>query len=115
MTTKKLPDLVPDGKLKLPKQAERSLPGGLTVIAIRRTSVPLVELRLEAALNDGLDLRIERGRHIEHNKYDKKHRDNSSLCGFFHCKSGVGFGYWPSGGRVIRWEVLNGTRADLHD
>jgi len=46
MTTKKLPDLVPDVKLKLPKQAERSLPGGLTVIAIRRTSVPLVELRL---------------------------------------------------------------------
>ena len=46
MTTKNLPDLVPDAKLKLPKQAERSLPGGLTVIAIRRTSVPLVELRL---------------------------------------------------------------------
>jgi zinc protease len=46
MTAKKLPDLVPDAKLKLPKQAERSLPGGLTVIAIRRTSVPLVELRL---------------------------------------------------------------------
>ena len=46
MTTKKLPDLVPDAKLKLPRQAERSLPGGLTVIAIRRTSVPLVELRL---------------------------------------------------------------------
>jgi len=46
MTTKKLPDLVPDAKLKLPRQAERSLPGGLTVIAIRRTSVPLVEVRL---------------------------------------------------------------------
>ncbi|MFI5889235.1 M16 family metallopeptidase [Actinoplanes sp. NPDC051513] len=46
MTSKTLPDLVPDAKLKLPRQAERTLPGGLTVIAIRRTSVPLVELRL---------------------------------------------------------------------
>jgi len=46
VTTKTLPDLVPDAKLKLPKQVERTLPGGLTVIAIRRTSVPLVELRL---------------------------------------------------------------------
>ncbi|MEU4238028.1 pitrilysin family protein [Actinoplanes sp. NPDC026619] len=46
MSDKSLPDLVPDAKLKLPKQAERTLPGGLTVIAIRRTSVPLVELRL---------------------------------------------------------------------
>ncbi|GIM97900.1 M16 family metallopeptidase [Paractinoplanes toevensis] len=46
MSAKSLPDLVPDAKLKLPKQAERTLPGGLTVIAIRRTSVPLVELRL---------------------------------------------------------------------
>jgi zinc protease len=46
MTVKTLPDLVPDGKLKLPKEAERTLPGGLTVIAIRRPAVPLVELRL---------------------------------------------------------------------
>ncbi|HEX5202867.1 M16 family metallopeptidase [Paractinoplanes rhizophilus] len=46
MTSKTLPDLVPDAKLKLPKQAERTLPGGLTVIAIRRSAVPLVELRL---------------------------------------------------------------------
>ncbi|WP_433370233.1 M16 family metallopeptidase [Actinoplanes sp. CA-142083] len=46
MTSKTLPDLVPDAKLKLPKQAERTLPGGLTVIAIRRPAVPLVELRL---------------------------------------------------------------------
>ncbi|GIF24602.1 putative Zn-dependent peptidase [Actinoplanes tereljensis] len=46
MNAKSLPDLVPDAKLKLPKQAERTLASGLTVIAIRRTSVPLVELRL---------------------------------------------------------------------
>ncbi|MCM4077002.1 M16 family metallopeptidase [Paractinoplanes hotanensis] len=46
MTSKSLPDLIPDAKLKLPKEAERTLAGGLTVIAIRRTSVPLVELRL---------------------------------------------------------------------
>ncbi|GAA0541396.1 pitrilysin family protein [Paractinoplanes ferrugineus] len=46
MSTKTLPDLVPDAKLKLPKEVERTLPSGLTVIAIRRTSVPLVEVRL---------------------------------------------------------------------
>lgn len=46
MSNKTLPDLVPDAKLKLPKEAERTLPGGLTVIAIRRPAVPLVELRL---------------------------------------------------------------------
>jgi zinc protease len=44
MTT--LPDLLPDSKLKLPKEAERTLDTGLTVIAIRRPAVPLVELRL---------------------------------------------------------------------
>ncbi|MFI6076936.1 M16 family metallopeptidase [Actinoplanes sp. NPDC051343] len=43
---KTLPDLIPDAKLKLPREAERTLPGGLTVIAIRRPAVPLVELRL---------------------------------------------------------------------
>lgn len=43
---KSLPDLIPDAKLKLPKEAERTLAGGLTVIAIRRPAVPLVELRL---------------------------------------------------------------------
>jgi zinc protease len=43
---KTLPDLVPDTKLKLPKQVERTLGTGLTVIAIRRPGVPLVELRL---------------------------------------------------------------------
>jgi predicted Zn-dependent peptidase len=46
MSQKTLPDLIPDAKLKLPRQAERTLPGGLTVIAIRRAAVPLVELRL---------------------------------------------------------------------
>lgn len=46
MSNKTLPDLIPDAKLKLPRQAERTLPGGLTVIAIRRAAVPLVELRL---------------------------------------------------------------------
>jgi zinc protease len=43
---KTLPDLVPDAKLKLPREIERTLPSGLTVIAIRRPAVPLVEVRL---------------------------------------------------------------------
>lgn len=43
---KALPDLGPTRKLKLPKEAERTLPNGLTVIAIRRPAVPLVEVRL---------------------------------------------------------------------
>ncbi len=43
---KKLPALGPTRKLTLPKQAERTLHNGLTVIAIRRSSVPLVEIRL---------------------------------------------------------------------
>jgi zinc protease len=46
MSNKTLPDLVPDSKIKLPKQAERTLSNGLTVIAVRRPAVPLVELRL---------------------------------------------------------------------
>jgi zinc protease len=46
MTLHTLPDLVPDTKLKLPRQAERTLGSGLTVIAVRRPGVPLVELRL---------------------------------------------------------------------
>jgi zinc protease len=46
MSATTLPDLIPDAKLKLPRQAERTLPGGLTVIAVRRPAVPLVELRL---------------------------------------------------------------------
>lgn len=46
MSVRALPDLIPDTKLKLPKQAERRLSSGLTVIAIRRPAVPLVEMRL---------------------------------------------------------------------
>ncbi|WP_305785182.1 M16 family metallopeptidase [Symbioplanes lichenis] len=46
MSKHTLPDLVPDSKIRLPKQAERTLGTGLTVIAVRRPSVPLVELRL---------------------------------------------------------------------
>ncbi|MGW5561174.1 M16 family metallopeptidase [Micromonospora sp. NPDC003944] len=41
-----LPPLGPNRKLKVPKQAERTLRNGLTVIAVRRPAVPLVELRL---------------------------------------------------------------------
>lgn len=41
-----LPALAPTRKLHLPRQAERTLPNGLTVLAIRRPAVPLVELRL---------------------------------------------------------------------
>ena len=44
--TRPLPELQPVRKLKLPKQAERTLDNGLTVIAIRRSAVPLVEVRL---------------------------------------------------------------------
>ncbi|HEY0698492.1 MAG TPA: insulinase family protein, partial [Micromonospora sp.] len=45
-TSRALPPLGPNRKLKLPPQAERTLPNGLTVIAIRRPAVPLVEVRL---------------------------------------------------------------------
>jgi predicted Zn-dependent peptidase len=41
-----LPDLEPNRKLTVPKQAERTLANGLTVIVIRRPGVPLVEMRL---------------------------------------------------------------------
>jgi zinc protease len=41
-----LPLLGPNRELTLPPTAERTLPGGLTVIALRRPSVPLAELRL---------------------------------------------------------------------
>ncbi|MET8910772.1 pitrilysin family protein [Micromonospora sp. NPDC004551] len=41
-----LPALGPNRRLKLPKQAERTLGNGLTVIAVRRSAIPLVELRL---------------------------------------------------------------------
>jgi len=46
VSVRPLPELIPDTKLKLPKQAERKLTSGLTVIAIRRPAVPLVEMRL---------------------------------------------------------------------
>jgi predicted Zn-dependent peptidase len=42
----RLPDLEPNRALRLPRSAERRLAGGLTVIAIKRPAVPLVELRL---------------------------------------------------------------------
>jgi zinc protease len=41
-----LPPLGPNTALKLPKTVERTLSNGLTVIAIRRQAVPLVEVRL---------------------------------------------------------------------
>jgi zinc protease len=41
-----LPDLEPMGELRVPDWTERVLPNDLTVIVIRRPSVPLVELRL---------------------------------------------------------------------
>jgi zinc protease len=41
-----LPELEPNRKLALPRSKERTLANGLTVIAIRRPAVPLVELRL---------------------------------------------------------------------
>jgi predicted Zn-dependent peptidase len=41
-----LPPLGPTRKLKVPRQAERTLRNGLTVIAVRRPAVPLIELRL---------------------------------------------------------------------
>jgi zinc protease len=43
---KSLPDLGPNRDLVLPSTVEHTLPNGLTVLAIRRASVPLVELRL---------------------------------------------------------------------
>lgn len=41
-----LPPLGPNRPLKLPKTVERTLSSGLTVLAVRREAVPLVELRL---------------------------------------------------------------------
>ncbi len=48
MTTslRAVPALGPNRALKLPKTVERTLDNGLTVIAVRRPSVPLVEVRL---------------------------------------------------------------------
>ncbi|GHJ51725.1 peptidase M16 [Nonomuraea sp. TT08I-71] len=44
--TRPLPALGPNRRLKLPQQAERTFGNGLTVIAVRRSAIPLVELRL---------------------------------------------------------------------
>lgn len=44
--TRTLPPLGPNRKIKPPKEVERTLANGLTVIAIRRPAVPLIELRL---------------------------------------------------------------------
>jgi predicted Zn-dependent peptidase len=41
-----VPALGPNRALKLPKAVERTLDNGLTVVAVRRASVPLVEVRL---------------------------------------------------------------------
>src|SRR6185369_1139949 len=41
-----VPALGPNRPLKVPKAVERTLDNGLTVIAVRRPSVPLVEVRL---------------------------------------------------------------------
>lgn len=44
--TRPVPPLEPTHELRVPQTAERTLPNGLTVLAIQRASVPLVELRL---------------------------------------------------------------------
>ncbi|MFS8520822.1 MAG: pitrilysin family protein [Micromonosporaceae bacterium] len=41
-----LPALPPPAELRVPEGVERTLPSGLTVIVVRRSSVPMVELRL---------------------------------------------------------------------
>ncbi|MEU7820000.1 pitrilysin family protein [Catellatospora sp. NPDC049133] len=46
MTTLALPELDENRPLALPLEAEQTLPNGLTVLAIRRPSVPLAEVRL---------------------------------------------------------------------
>ncbi|MPZ27779.1 MAG: insulinase family protein [Micromonosporaceae bacterium] len=43
---RELPELAPPGALQLPDTVEATLPTGLTVLVIRRPTVPLVELRL---------------------------------------------------------------------
>jgi zinc protease len=50
VSVRALPALGPTRPLTLPRTAERELPNGLTVIAIRRPAVPLVELRLSLPL-----------------------------------------------------------------
>ncbi|GAA5183596.1 pitrilysin family protein [Rugosimonospora acidiphila] len=44
--TRPVPPLEPTRELHVPQTAERRLPNGLTVLAIQRSSVPLVEVRL---------------------------------------------------------------------
>jgi zinc protease len=44
--TRAMPDLGPNRELQLPSTVEHELANGLTVLAIRRSSVPLVEVRL---------------------------------------------------------------------
>ncbi len=46
MSVTTLPDLGPNRPLTLPASTERTLPNGMTVIAVRRPAVPLVEVRL---------------------------------------------------------------------
>ena len=46
MSVRTLPPLGPNRELTVPREAERVLPNGLTVIAVRRPAVPLVEVRL---------------------------------------------------------------------
>ena len=46
MSITEVPDLAPETTLTLPDTAERTFANGLTVIAVHRPSVPLVELRL---------------------------------------------------------------------
>jgi zinc protease len=45
-STHELPALGPNRPLTLPESVERTLPNGLTVLAVRRPAVPLVEVRL---------------------------------------------------------------------
>ncbi len=50
MRVTRLPDLEPNRPLKLPGTAERELANGLTVIGVRRPTVPLAEVRLRIPL-----------------------------------------------------------------
>ena len=52
MTTLTVPELGPATQLRLPESAERTLPNGLTVIAVSRPSVPLAEVRLRVPFAD---------------------------------------------------------------
>jgi zinc protease len=45
-----VPDLEPASELRVPPWAERTLPTGLTVIAVRRPTVPMVEMRLRVPM-----------------------------------------------------------------